>query len=168
MFITKKIPSKNALAYIAMQCLGAIVGAGLLFVIASGLPGYDIADGLGQNGFGDASPAGYNLMAGLIAEVFLTFFFVYAILEVTAKHSHKGFEGLAIGFALFLVHIIGIPITGTSVNPARSLGPALFVGGTAIEQLWVFWAAPIAGALLAAIVWIYLTDPKEMTRKIKI
>jgi len=168
MLLAKRISSKDALAYIGMQCIGAIVGAGLLFSIASGLPGYEIADGLGQNGFADASPAGYNLMACLIAEVFLTFFFIYAILEVTAKHAHRGFEGLAIGFALFLVHIVGIPITGTSVNPARSLGPALFVQGTAIEQLWVFWAAPIAGALLAAIVWLYLTEPREMTRNIRI
>ncbi|MFO7619555.1 MAG: MIP family channel protein [Thermoplasmata archaeon] len=164
MLIAKRISSKDAMAYIGMQCIGAIAGAGLLFAVASGLPAYDIAsDGLGQNGFAD-----YSLAAAFIAEAFLTFFFVYAILEVTAKHAHKGFEGLGIGFALFLVHIIGIPITGTSVNPARSLGPALLVGGTAIEQLWLFWAAPLAGGILAAIIWMYITDPKEMTKNLKI
>ena len=164
MLIAKRISSKDALAYIGVQCLGAIAGAGLLFAVASGLPAYDIAaDGLGQNGFSD-----YSLTAAFIAEVFLTFFFVYAILEITGKYAHKGFEGLGIGFALFLVHIIGIPITGTSVNPARSLGPALFTGGTAIDQLWLFWAAPLAGGLLAAIIWTYLTDPKEMAKNLKI
>ncbi len=164
MLIAKRISSKDALAYIGVQCLGGIAGAGLLFAVASGLPAYDIAsDGLGQNGYSD-----YSLTAAFIAEAFLTFFFVYAILEVTDKHAHKGFEGLGIGFALFLVHIIGIPITGTSVNPARSLGPALFAQGTAIDQLWLFWAAPMAGALLAAIAWTFLTDPKEMAKNLKI
>ncbi len=164
MLIAKRISTKDALVYMGAQCLGAIVGAGLLFAVASGLPAYDIAaDGLGQNGF-----HAYDMTAAFIAEVFLTFFFVYAILEVTGKHAHKGFEGLAIGFALFLVHIIGLPITGTSVNPARSLGPALLTGGTAIDQLWLFWAAPLAGGLLAAVVWMYLTDPKEMARNLKI
>ncbi|MDO9536694.1 MAG: aquaporin Z [Thermoplasmata archaeon] len=160
MYLTKKISSKDALAYIGVQCAGAIAGAALLYMIASGMPGWEIADGLGQNGFEDASPAGFTLMACFIAEVFLTFFFVYVILEVTSKNVNKGFEGLAIGFALFLVHIVGIPITGTSVNPARSLGPALFAGGTAIEQLWLFWAAPLLGAIIAAFVWMYLANTK--------
>jgi len=164
MLMAKKINAKDALIYIGMQCLGAIAGAGLLFAVASGVSGFDVSDGLGQNGFGDASPAGYNLTSAFIAEVFLTFFFVYVILKVTSKFAFKGFEGLAIGFALFLVHIVGIPITGTSVNPARSLGPALFVQGTAIEQLWLFWAAPIAGAMLAAILWLYLNNLKVTDR----
>ncbi len=166
MLIARKISGRDALAYIGMQCIGAIVGAALLFVIASGMPGWELADGLGQNGYDAASPAGFNMMSSLIAEVFLTFFFVYAILEVTSKRAAKGFEGLAIGFALFLVHIVGIPITGTSVNPARSLGPALFVGGEALEQLWMFWAAPLAGALLAALVWMCLTNPGKMKKNI--
>jgi aquaporin Z len=160
MWMAKKIKSKDALIYIGVQCLGAIAGAGLLFVVLSGHPGFDVANGLGQNGFGDGYNDGYNVTSAFIAEVFLTFFFVYVILKVTSKFAYKGFEGMAIGFALFLVHIIGIPITGTSVNPARSLGPALFVQGTAIEQLWLFWAAPIAGAMLAAIVWMYLNNMK--------
>ena len=169
MLLAKKIPARDALAYIGMQCLGALAGAGLLFAVASGVSGYDIAsDGLGQNGFDSASPAGYNIASAFIAEVFLTFFFVYVILEVTSKHAAKGFPGLAIGFALFLVHIVGIPITGTSVNPARSLGPALFAQGTAVEQLWLFWAAPIAGGILAAIVWMYLTNPKDMKKNLRI
>ena len=168
MLIAKRISAKDAMAYIGVQCLGAIAGAGLLFAVASGMPGFDIADGLGQNGFGDAVGDGYSLTAAFIAEAFLTFFFIYAILEVTGKFAHRGFEGLAIGFALFLVHIVGIPITGTSVNPARSLGPAIFVQGMAIDQLWLFWAAPLAGCVLAAIVWLLLTDPKEMAKNLKI
>jgi len=167
MLFAKKIDGKNALAYIGVQCLGAIVGAGLIFMIMSGMPGWEVADGLGQNGFDSASPAGFSMTAGFIAEIILTFFFVYVILEVISKKVNKGFEGLAIGFALFLSHIVGIPITGTSVNPARSLGPALFVGDLALEQLWLFWAAPIAGAILAALVWMYLSNPKEMTNKFK-
>ena len=155
------------MAYIGVQCLGAVAGAGLIVLIMSGMPGWEIADGLGQNGFDSASPAGFNMTAGFIAEIILTFFFVYIILEVTSKKVNKGFEGLAIGFALFLSHIIGIPITGTSVNPARSLGPALWVGDLALEQLWLFWAAPMAGAILAALIWMYLSNPKEMSRNFK-
>jgi len=167
MLFAKKINGKDALAYIAVQCLGAIVGAGLIFMIMSGMPGWEVADGLGQNGFDTASPAGFDMTSAFIAEVVLTFFFVYVILEVVSKKVNKGFEGLAIGFALFLSHIVGIPITGTSVNPARSLGPALFVGELALEQLWLFWAAPIAGAILAALVWMYLSNPKEMAKNLK-
>ena len=167
MLFAKKINGKDALAYIAVQCLGAIVGAGLIFMIMSGMPGWEVADGLGQNGFDTASPAGFDMTSAFIAEVVLTFFFVYVILEVVSKKVNKGFEGLAIGFALFLSHIVGIPITGTSVNPARSLGPALFVQELALEQLWLFWAAPIAGAILAALVWMYLSNPKEMAKKLK-
>jgi len=164
MLIAKRIRPKDAAAYVGAQCLGGLAGAGILLAVASGLPAYDLgSDGLGQNGFAD-----YSMTAAFAAELFLTFFFVYAILEVTGKYAHRGFEGLGIGFALFLVHIIGIPITGTSVNPARSLGPAVFVQGMAIDQLWLFWAAPMAGALLAAVVWLFLTDPKEMAKNLKI
>jgi aquaporin Z len=169
MLIAGRISGRDALVYICVQCAGAIAGAALLFSIMNGMSGWTLAaDGLGQNGFDGASPAGYGMTAALIAEAALTFFFIYAILEVTAKHAHRGFEGLAIGFALFLVHIVGIPITGTSVNPARSLGPALLVQGTALEQLWLFWAAPVAGAFLAAIVWMYLTESSEKTENIRI
>ena len=167
MLFAKKIDAKDALAYIAVQCLGAIVGAGLIVMIMSGSGGWEIADGLGQNGYDTASPTGFDMTSSFIAEVILTFFFVYVILEVVSKKVNKGFEGLAIGFALFLSHIVGIPITGTSVNPARSLGPALFVGELALEQLWLFWAAPIAGAILAALVWMFLSNPKGMTDKLK-
>ena len=168
MLLRKKISSKDALIYIGVQCLGAIVGAALLFAIASGLPGWEVADGLGQNGFDSESPAGYEMTSAFIAELFLTFFFVYVILEVTSRKVNKGFEGLAIGLALFLVHIVGIPITGTSVNPARSLGAALLVGDVAIEQLWLFWAAPIAGAILATLAWMALSDPQGVKKKLNV
>jgi aquaporin Z len=165
MWLAKRISSRDALLYTGVQCVGAIAGAGLLFVIASGMPGWDISNGLGQNGFDTASPAGFNMTSALVAELFLTFFFVYVILEVTSRNVNKGFEGLAIGFALFLAHIVGIPITGTSVNPARSLGPALFVGDLAIEQLWLFWAAPLAGAILATLAWMYMSGPKSAAQR---
>lgn len=169
MLMARRISGRDALAYVAVQCAGAIAGAALLLSIMNGMSGWSLAaDGLGQNGYDSASPAGYGMTAALIAEVLLTFFFVYAILEVTAKHAHKGFEGLAIGFALFLAHIVGIPITGTSVNPARSLGPALLAQGTALEQLWLFWAAPMAGAFLAAMVWLFLTETSEKEMAVRI
>jgi aquaporin Z len=122
-----------------------------------GLPSYSLAvNGLGQNGYGIASPAGYNLASCALAEVILTALFVFVILRTTSKDAPAGFAGLAIGLALAMVHIVGIPITGTSVNPARSLGPAVFVGGTALAQLWLFIVAPVIGGLLAALAWKYL------------
>ena len=137
-----------------MQCFGAIFGASILFFIANGLPEYSIAvNGLGQNGYGAASPAGYGMIACFIAEVVLTFIFMLVIFGSLRKDSPKGFPAIYIGLTLTFVHLVGIPITGTSVNPARSLGPAVLVGGTAVNQLWLFWFAPIIGALIAAIVW---------------
>jgi aquaporin Z len=154
MLIARKIGARDAALYIVFQCIGAIIGAGILYAVATGLPTYNIAvDGLGQNGYGAASPAGYNLTAALIAEIALTFIFVLVVHGSTHERVPKGFAGLAIGLALTLVHIVGIPITATSVNPARSLGPAVFVGGLALEQLWLFWVAPIIGGILAALVW---------------
>jgi aquaporin Z len=162
MLVAGKMKGRDAGLYIGAQCAGAIVGAALLFVVASGMPGYELAaNGLGQNGYGeDGSPAGYTLMACLVAEVVLTFIFLLVIFGSTSKQAPAGFAGIPIGFALVMIHIVGIPITGTSVNPARSLGPALFVGGTALEQLWLFWAAPLAGAVLAALVWKYVLEQK--------
>jgi aquaporin Z len=155
MYAANKIKNFEAIGYIIMQCLGAIFGASVLLMIASGLPDYSIAvNGLGQNGYGSASPAGYAMIAAFTAEVVLTFIFILVIFGATSKSAPKGFAGIPIGIALTVVHIVGIPITGTSVNPARSLGPAVLVGGTATDQLWLFWFAPIIGALLAAIVWI--------------
>lgn len=154
MYAVNKIKGIEAIGYIIMQCFGAIFGAAILFFIASGSPEYSIGvNGLGQNGYGAASPAGYGLIACFIAEVVLTFIFMLVIFGSLRKDSPKGFPAIYIGLTLTFVHLVGIPITGTSVNPARSLGPAVFVGGTAVNQLWLFWFAPIIGALIAAIVW---------------
>ena len=127
----------------------------MLLIILSGQPDYSIGvQGLGQNGYGIGSPAGFNLEAGFIAEVVLTFIFIFVIFVSTSELVPKNFAGIVIGITLAFVHIVGIPITGTSVNPARSLGPAVFVGGVAADQLWLFWLAPLTGAILAAIVWM--------------
>jgi aquaporin Z len=154
MLVAAKISVRDAAAYILSQCVGAILGAGVLYLIASGKTGYSLAKvGLGQNGYDIASPAGYGLASAFIAEVVLTFIFLLVIHGSTSVKAPQGFAGLAIGLSLVLIHLVGIPITGTSVNPARSLGPALFVGGVALSQLWLFWVAPIVGAVLAAFVW---------------
>jgi aquaporin Z len=161
MLVAGKIKGKDALFYIIAQCIGAILGAGILWAIASGLPGYSIdINGLGQNGFGAQSPAGYSLIACFIAEVVLTALFLFVIFGATHENAPKGFAGIAIGFTLVLIHLVGIPITGTSVNPARSLGPAVFVGGDALSQLWLFIVAPIIGAVISALLWRYVFDKK--------
>ena len=154
MLVAGKLSIKDTVFYVVFQCVGAIIGAGILYAIATGLPTYAIAvKGLGQNGYGSASPAGYSLAAVFLAEVVLTFIFLLVIFGSTQASAPKGFAGLAIGLTLTMIHLVAIPIDGTSVNPARSLGPALFVGGTALSQLWVFWVAPIIGGIIAAIVW---------------
>jgi aquaporin Z len=154
MLVAGKITAKDTVAYIVSQCVGAIIGAGLLYVIAIGRPGYSLSlNGLGQNGYDSASAAGFSLTSAFIAEVLLTFIFLLVIHGSTSEKAPKGFAGISIGLSLVLIHLVGIPITGTSVNPARSLGPAIIVGGLALEQLWLFWAAPIIGAVLAAVVW---------------
>ena len=160
MLVAGKIKAKDSVAYIVAQCCGAIAGAGVLYVIATGQADYTIANGLGQNGFGNFSPGGYSLLACLVAEIVLTAIFLFVIFGSTSKDAPKGFAGISIGFTLVLVHLIGIPITGTSVNPARSLGPALFVGGEAINQLWLFWLAPIIGGIIAAVIWKYVFENK--------
>lgn len=157
MLVAGKINVKDSVAYIIVQCCGAIFGAGILYFIATGNADYSIAaNGLGQN-FYDMN---YTLIACLLAEIVLTAVFIFVIFGAISKDAPKGFAGIPIGFALVLVHIIGIPITGTSVNPARSLGPALFVGGEAINQLWLFLAAPIIGGIIAAILWKYVFENK--------
>jgi len=162
MFVAGKIKSKDAIAYIIAQCSGAIIAGGILLAIASGKTGYSVSvTGLGQNGYGALSPDGYTLAACLIAEIVLTWLFLMIIFGSTSEKAPKGFAGISIGFSLVFIHIIGIPITGTSVNPARSLGPALFVGGEAINQLWLFWVAPIIGGIIAAVVWKYIFEKKE-------
>jgi len=159
MLLNKKIGGRDACMYIIAQCIGAIIASVLLFAIMTGNPSYNIAtDGLGQNGYGIASPGGYSLMSGLIAEVILTFIFLMVIFGATSKAAPAGFAGIAIGLSLTTVHLVGIMITGTSVNPARSLGPALVVGGTALAQLWLFILAPIIGAVVAAMVWKHLFE----------
>lgn len=155
MLIAGKISVKDTVLYVVFQCIGAVVGAGILYGIVAGTSSAAITN-LGQNGFGSASPAGYSLVSALIAEIVFTFIFVLVVHGSTHERVPKGFAGLAIGLTLVLVHLVGIPIDGTSVNPARSLGPAVFVGfanGTALSQLWLFWVAPIIGGILAAVVW---------------
>ncbi|PZO52731.1 MAG: aquaporin [Alphaproteobacteria bacterium] len=155
-WVAGRMPTSEMLGYWAAQCLGAIVGAGVLLMIASGSPDYTIADGLGQNGYGlrdptsnQGSPGDYSLLSGGIFEVVATFIFLVTILGVTQKGAPSQFAGLAIGLTLVVIHIVGIQITGVSVNPARSLGPAVWVLGDALMQLWLFIVAPLAGAGLA-------------------
>jgi aquaporin Z len=157
----KRFPASKLLPYIVAQVLGGIVGSGVLYLIASGNPDYSITtNGLAANGYGAHSPGGYSMLAGLIAEVVLTFIFLVVILGATDKRAPAGFAGLAIGLALTLIHLVGIPVTNLSVNPARSTGPAVFVGGWALGQLWLFWVAPIAGALLAGLVYRWFEKEK--------
>jgi aquaporin Z len=151
-----RFPSSDAVPYIVAQVAGAIGGALLLYLIASGAPNY--AGGLAANGFGDASPGKYGLVSGFVTEFVMTFFFLVIILGATHGKAPAGFAPIAIGLGLTLIHLISIPVTNTSVNPARSTGPALFSGGTAIMQLWLFWVAPIAGAVVAGIVSRWLHD----------
>ncbi len=140
-------------AYVIAQVLGAMAAAAVLVLIASGAPGFDVANGLASNGFGEHSPGGYSLQSGFITEVVLTLMFLIVILGATDKRAPAGFAPIAIGLCLTLIHLISIPVTNTSVNPARSTGPALMVGGWAIAQLWMFWVAPIIGAAIAGLVY---------------
>ena len=148
-----RFPANNVLPYVLAQVLGAVAGAAVLYVIASGGPRFDVAAGFASNGYGEHSPGGYSLTAALVSEIVMTFMFVVVILGATHARAPVGFAGIAIGLALTLIHLVSIPVTNTSVNPARSTGPALFVGGWAIAQLWLFWVAPIAGALVGG--WFY-------------
>ena len=152
----KRFPGSDLPAYIGAQVAGGIAGAGILFIIASGKAGFDVSGGFASNGFGEHSPGGYSLLACFVAEVVLTLMFLLVIHGSTDKRAPAGFAPIAIGFCLTLIHLIGIPVTNLSVNPARSTGPALFVGGWAVEQLWLFWLAPIVGAALAGIVYNWL------------
>lgn len=138
--------------YIIAQVVGGVAGAGMLYLIASGKADFKLADGFASNGYGEHSPGGYSLLAGFVAEFVLTFMFLLIILGATDKRAPQGFAPIAIGLGLTLIHLIGIPVTNLSVNPARSTGPAVFVGGWALAQLWLFWIAPIAGAAVAGVV----------------
>jgi len=158
----KRFPMADVPKYVVAQCAGGVLGAGVLYVIASGAPGFSLAGGFACNGFAEHSPGGYSMMAALVTEVVLTFMFLVIILGVThANKSPPGFAPIPIGFALTLIHLIGIPVTNLSVNPARSLGPAVFVGGWALSQLWLFWVAPIAGAVLAGLVYPALSGERD-------
>lgn len=150
--VGKRFPASDLPGYIGAQVVGAVLGAGTLYLIASGKPGFDLG-GFASNGFAEHSPGGYSMLAALIAEVVLTFMFLMIILGTTDSRAPQGFAPIAIGLGLTLIHLIGIPITNLSVNPARSTGPALFVGGWAMAQLWLFWVAPIIGAALAGAVY---------------
>jgi len=168
LFSGGRIPAKDIAPYIVAQLAGGIAGAGILFVIASGKAGFDLSGGFASNGYADHSPGGYTLVAALVAEVVMTFFFLIVILGATDERAPKGLAPIAIGLALTLIHLVSIPVTNTSVNPARSTGPALFVGGWAIKQLWLFWVAPIVGALLAGAAYRMLVGesqtPEETVR----
>lgn len=154
LFVGGRFPVRDLLPYILAQVAGAIVGAVILYMIASGKPGADvIAGGLASNGYGEASPGQYSMMSGFLAEVVLTAMFLIIILGATDGRAPAGFAPLAIGLGLTLIHLISIPVTNTSVNPARSTGPALVVGGVALQQLWLFWVAPIMGAALGGIIY---------------
>jgi aquaporin Z len=154
--------------YVVAQVVGAVLGSGIVFLIANGVDGFSVGTGVGEstlaaNGFADHSPGGYDWGAALVAEVVLTFFFLLVILGVTGRGAPAGFAPLAIGVALTLIHLVSIPVTNTSVNPARSTGPAVFVGGWALEQLWMFWLAPIAGAVLAGLLHAVVIEERPET-----
>jgi aquaporin Z len=149
----KRFPMAEVPAYVAAQVVGAIAASGVLYVIASGADGFSLAAGFASNGYGEHSPGGYSMVAALVAELVLTFFFLTVILGATDARAPAGFAPIPIGLGLTLIHLIGIPVTNLSVNPARSTGPAVFVGDWALSQLWLFWVAPIVGAALAAVVY---------------
>lgn len=159
--VAGRFPSKDLAAYIGAQVAGGVVGAGVLYVIASGQSGFDLAGGFASNGYGEHSPGGYTMIAALVAEVVLTFFFLMIILGATDKRAPLGFAPIPIGFALTLIHLIGIPVTNLSVNPARSTGPAVFVGGWALTQLWLFWVAPLVGAAIAGRLYPWLSGDED-------
>jgi aquaporin Z len=152
--VAGRFPVRELVPYIVAQVIGATIGAFVLSVIAGGAPGFDlVASGFATNGFGEHSPGHYTLLAAFVCEVVMTFFFLFVILGATDSRAPSGFAPIAIGLCLTLIHLISIPVTNTSVNPARSTGPALFVGGAAVEQLWMFWLAPIIGAIIAGVVY---------------
>jgi len=163
MVVLGRMKASESIGYIISQILGALAGAGILLLIASGKPGFDLGStGLGQNGYGSASPQNYSLLSCFIAEVvFSTIFLLVIFGSTSTKNIHGGFAGLAIGLSLVLIHIVGIPVTGVSVNPARSIGPGIIVGGTATLQIWLFVVGPILGSIIAAIIWRYFVETTE-------
>jgi aquaporin Z len=151
-----RFPSKDLVPYIVSQVLGGIVAGGVLYLIASGKAGFDVSTGFASNGYGEHSPGGYTLLSALVTEIVMTMMFLFVILGATDKRAPQGFAPIAIGLCLTLIHLISIPVTNTSVNPARSTAVAVFVGDWAVAQLWLFWAAPIAGAILGAVIYRFV------------
>lgn len=164
-----RFPASELPGYVVAQVAGGIAGAGILYLIASGHAGFDVHGGFASNGYGEHSPGGYSMAAALVCEAVMTFAFLFVILGATHGHAPAGFAPIAIGLCLTLIHLISIPITNTSVNPARSTAPALFAGGWAIGKLWLFWVAPIMGALIAGFVYRWLSPndpaPQEVSGK---
>jgi aquaporin Z len=154
----------NLIGYIIAQVLGAVVAGGVLYLIASGRPGFDVTAGFASNGFGESSPGGYSFLAALVTEVVMTMMFLVVILGATDSRAPQGFAPLAIGLCLTLIHLISIPVTNTSVNPARSTGVAVFAGGSALAQLWLFWVAPIIGAVIGSLVYKQLEETPSRER----
>ena len=152
-----RFPPGQIVPYVIAQVVGAVVAGGVLYVIASGTAGFDLAKGFASNGYGAHSPGGYSLTAALVSEVVMTMMFLFVIMGATHGKAPAGFAPLAIGLALTLIHLVSIPVTNTSVNPARSTGPALFVGGWAIQQLWLFWVAPVIGGVLGGLLYRWLS-----------
>src|SRR6266850_4481626 len=161
-FTAGRIPAKDIAPYVVAQVAGAVAGAGILYLIASGKAGFSVSAGFASNGYGAHSPGGYTLTAALLIEVVMTFFFLIVILGATDERAPKGFAPIAIGLALTLIHLVTIPVTNTSVNPARSVGPAIFVGGWAISQLWLFIVAPLIGSALAAAIYMVTHKPDDV------
>jgi aquaporin Z len=162
--VAKRFPGSELFGYVAAQTAGGILGAAVLYVIASGKSGFDLAAGLASNGYAAHSPGGYSLMACLVAEVVLTLMFLLIILGSTDRRAPQGFAPIAIGLGLTLIHLIGIPVTNLSVNPSRSTGPAVLVGGWALKQLWLFWLAPIVGAAIAGVLYPAVAGRPEPER----
>ena len=162
--VGRRFPTRELPAYVAAQLVGAVLASAVLYVIASGAEGFSLSGGFAANGYGEHSPGGYSLTAGFTAEFVLTFFFLLVILGATDSRAPAGFAPIPIGFALCLIHLIGIPVTNVSVNPARSTGPALFVGDWALAELWLFWLAPLAGAALAGVAYPLLFGSHEAPR----
>lgn len=160
LWIGGRFDKKEVIPYIISQVLGGIAGAGILYVIATGKAGFEIG-GFASNGYGEFSPGGYSMIAALVTEVVMTFMFLIIILGATHSKAPKGFAGIAIGLGLTLIHLITIPVTNTSVNPARSTSQAIFVGGEVLGQLWLFWVAPIVGAILAGLVYKFMSPEKD-------
>jgi aquaporin Z len=165
LWVGKRFPAKDIAPYIIAQVIGGLAGAGVLYLIASGAAGFNLDGGFASNGYGVHSPGGYSLAACLITEVVMTLMFVFIILGATDKRAPQGFAPIAIGLGLTLIHLISIPVTNTSVNPARSTGVAVFAGGWAISQLWLFWVAPIIGAALGGLIYRFIGCSKALQEK---